>query len=326
MTPTRRQFLTLTAAALTLSVSPVAFAQGNYPVRPVRVIVPFPPGGGTDILARLVAQNLGERLGQPFDVENIEGAGGSTGTGVAAKAAPDGYTMLFVFGSFVVNPSLFAKVPYDPFKDFQPVTLAASTTTVLIVNPSVPSKTVGELVELTRASSGKYSFASGGFGTQAHLTGEQLRLAGNIDLAHVPFGGAGPAVASVVEGNTPIGFTSLAAGLPHIRSGKLRALAVTSKTRSSELPDVPTMAEAGYPAIVGDSWVGVLVPNGTPDDITMLLHRTITEFIGHPDMKARLAKLGYEPIASTPEQFAERIKTEIASWAEVIAAAQIQVN
>jgi tripartite-type tricarboxylate transporter receptor subunit TctC len=217
-------------------------------------------------------------------------------------------------------------VPYDPFKDFEPVTLAASTTTVLIVNPSVPAMTMRDLVGLIKDSSGKYSYASGGFGTQPHLTGEQLRLAQKLDLAHVPFGGAAPAVGSVVGGHTPIGFSSLAAALPQIKDGKLRALAVTGKTRSTELPDVPTMAEAGYPDILGDSWVGVLVPAGTPGEVAALLHRQIAQFIGQSDTKARLATLGYEPIAGTPEQFAERIKSESAAWAKVIEAAQIKVK
>ena len=229
MRPTRRQFLQSAGAVLTVS-GPAGFASGSakYPQRAVRVIVPFPPGGGTDILARLIAQQLGDRLGQQFYVENVAGAGGSAGTGQAARATADGHTVLFAFGSFVVNPSLFSKVPYDPFKDFEPVTLAVSTTTVLIVNPSVPSMTVQELAELIKTTPGKYSYSSGGFGTQPHLTGEQFRLAYNLDLAHVPFGGAGPAVVSVVGGHVPVGFSSLAAALPQIREGKVRALAVTS--------------------------------------------------------------------------------------------------
>ncbi len=321
----RRQLLRCAAATFVASAfSPWAHAQTPYPARPVRVIVPFPPGGGTDILARVIAQKLSERLGQQTYVENIAGAGGNTGTGLAARAAPDGHTVLFVYGSFVVNPSLFARIPYDPFKDFEPVTLAASTTTVLIANPSVPAKTVRELGDHIRTNPGKYGYASGGFGTQAHLAGEQLRLALGVDLVHVPFGGAGPSVVSVVGGHTPIGFASLAAALPHIRDGKLRALAVTSRARSDALPEVPTMAEAGYPGILGDSWVGVLVPSGTPKQIVALLNREIVQIIGQADMRERLATLGFEPVASSPQQFAEQIKTEIDMWGKVIQAANIK--
>lgn len=261
-----------------------------------------------------------------FYVENIAGAAGSAGTGQAARAAADGHTILFVFGSYVVNPSLYARVPYNPNTDFEAVTLAAATTTVLIANPALPATTVKDLADHIRANRGKYSFASGGFGTQPHLTGEQFGLALNLDLAHVPFGGAGPAVVSVVGGHTPIGFSSLAAALPRIRDGKLRALAVTSKTRAAALPEVPTMAEAGYPAILGDSWVGVLVPAGTRKDIVTLLNREIVGIIAQADVQERLQALGYEPIGSTPEQFSERIKAEMETWGKVIAAANIKVN
>lgn len=323
---TRRHVIRVAAAALASSLAPsVLSAEPSYPVRPVRVIVPFPPGGGTDILARVIAQKLSERLGQQFYVENIAGAGGSNGTGQAAKAAADGHTILFAFSSFVVNPSLFAKLPYDP-KDFEPVTLAASTTTVLITHPSIPATSLKELADIVRASPGKYSYASGGFGTQAHLVGEQLRLALNLDWAHVPFQGAGPSVVSVIGGHTPIGLTSLAAGLPQIKDGKVRALAVTSKARSEALPDVPTMGETGHPGIVGDSWVGVLVPTGTPKHIIALLHREIVQIIGQADMKQQLATLGYEPVAGTPEQFSEDIKAELKSWANVIKAAGVKTQ
>jgi tripartite-type tricarboxylate transporter receptor subunit TctC len=321
----RRNILRLGAACLASSVFPAA-AQPSYPARPVKIIIPFPPGGGTDILARLVTQKLAGRLRQEFFVENIAGAGGSTGTAQASRAAPDGYTALFVFGSFVVNPSLFATVPYDPVKDFEPVTLAAATTTVLIVHPSIAATTVDELVDHIRATPRKHGYATGGFGTQPHLAGEQMRVALGLDFVHVPFAGAAPAMISVAGGHTPIGFSSMAAALPHIRDGKVRALAVTSSRRSSALPEVPTMAEAGHPDIVGDSWIGVLVPAGTPPAIVTTLHREIVAIIAQPDMKERLATLGYEPIASTPEAFAERIADEIRTWAKVITSANIRIH
>lgn len=324
---TRRHTLRLGAATIASSlIAPLELAAASYPTRPVRVVVPFPAGGGTDILARLVAQKLGEQLGHPFYVENIAGAGGSNGAGQAAKAAADGQTLLFAFSSFVVNPSLFAKLPYDPVKDFEPVTLAASTTTVLITHPSVKATSVKELGDLIRANPGTFSYASGGFGTQAHLVGEQLRLALGLDWAHVPFQGAGPSVVSVVGGHTQVCLTSLAAGLAQIKEGKVRALAVTSKSRTAALPDVPTMAEVGHANIVGDSWVGVLVPTGTSKEIVAHLHREIVQIIAQPEIKQQLEKLGYEPVAGTTQQFADDIKAELATWAGVIKAAGIKVQ
>lgn len=322
----RRQFLHLAAGGAALAaMARIARAQA-YPARPVRAIVAFVPGGVTDTFARLMAQKLGEHLGEQFYVENITGATGNIGTGRAAKAAPDGYTLLFAFSSYVVNPTLFDKVPYDPYKDFEPVTLAVASTTVLTVHPSVPANTVKDLVALIRANPGKYSYSSAGAGTQAHLAGEQFRLSLGLDLVHVPFNGGGPAIAAVVGGHTPIGFSSPAASIPQIKEGNVRALAITSKRRSQILPDVPTMAEAGYPEIEGDSWVGVLVPAGTPKDIIGLLNREVVKIIALPDIKARLGELGYDPVASTPEEFAIRIKVEIETWAKVIRAAHIKAE
>lgn len=323
----RRQFLQITAAALAVPATlPLAWAQSNYPSRAVRVIVPFPPGGAGDIFARPVVQKLSERLGKPFYVDNIGGAGGNAGTAQAAKAAPDGHTVLFAFGSFAVNPSLYAKVPYDPIKDFEPVTLAVGITTALVVNPLVPAKTVQELIDIIRANPGKYNFASPGLGTQPHLTGEQFRLSLALDLVHVPFTGAGPSNASVVAGHTLIGFATLAAAIPLATDGKLRVLAVTSKTRSRALPDVPTMSESGYPDIAGDSWIGVLVPAETPKEIITALHREIVQIIEQADMRDRLVTLGYEPVGSTQEEFAQFIKAELKTWGEVIRTANIKIQ
>src|SRR5262245_33034128 len=321
----RRNFLHLATGAASLPVSRVAWAQA-YPERAVRVIVPFPPGGATDVFSRLAAQKLTERLGKQFYVDNIGGAGGNIGMGQAAKAKPDGYSVLFAFSSYVTNPSLFNKIPYDPHKDFEPVTLAVAAPTVLSVNPLVPAKTVQELVALIRANPGKYSFASGGFGTQPHLVGEQLRLSLGLDLVHVPFAGGGPAVASLIAGHTPIGINVVTPIVPHIKDGTLRVLAVASKTRSQLLPDVPTMAEAGYPDIEGDSWVGVLVPARTPKPIITALHRTIVKILALPDLKDTLTALGYEVVATTPEEFANRIRLEIEIWGKVIRAANIKVE
>jgi len=322
----RRTFLHLAAGAVGLPVVPrIAFAQA-YPTRPVRAVVAFAPGGTTDTFARVMAQKLTDQFGKQFYVENIAGATGNIGTAQVAKAPPDGYTILFAFSSHVVNPTLFARVPYDPIKDFEPVTLAVASTTVLTVNPSVPAKTVKELVELIKTNPGKYSFGSAGAGTQAHLAGELFRLSLGLDLVHVPFGGGGPAVAAVVAGHTPISFVSPQAAMQHVREGTVRALAVTSKTRSQIFPDVPTMTEAGYPQIEGDGWVGMLVPAGTPAEMIAVLYRESTKILAQEDMKERLAALGYDIVASTPKEFSTRIAAEIEMWAKVIRAANIKLQ
>ncbi|SRR6266508_5975062 len=322
----RRRFLSVAGATIVgLVASPIVRAQ-TYPARSVRVIVPFAPGGATDIIARLILQELSKQLGQQFYVENIPGASGNIGTGQAAKAAPDGYTILFAFSSHVTNPSIFDKVPYDPLKDFASITLTVTSPAVLSVNPSLPAKTIENLVALIRANPGKYSFASGGTGTQPHLAGEQFRLSLGLDLVHVPYNGGGPALASAVAGHTPISFSTLSPAVPHIKEGKLRALAVTSRTRSQTVPDVPTMTEAGYPDIEGDTWVGVLAPAGTDGHIVTLLNREIVKILSLPAMKERLVELGYEPVGNTPDEYAAQIRTEIAKWAKVIRSAGIRAQ
>lgn len=301
----------------------LAQAQG-YPSRPVRMIVTFAPGGTVDVFARIAADKLSKRLGQNFYVENIPGASGNIATAQAAKAAPDGHTLLMAFSTYVINPSLFASVPYDPVKDFEPVTLAVSSTHAITVNPAVPAKSMKELVEVIRATPGKYNFAHGGAGTPAHLLGEQFRLSLALDIVAVPFNGAGPAIASVIGGHTPIGFSTLASAAAQIEGGQLRALAVTSKTRSAQLPGTPTTAEAGFPGIAGDIWVGVLVPARTPKEIVTQLHREITAVIADPDTKERLAKVGFDPVSSTPDAFARQIASELANWRQVISAAKLK--
>jgi tripartite-type tricarboxylate transporter receptor subunit TctC len=304
-------------------VSRMAEAQ-TYPARPVRIIVPYAPGGQTDVFARLVAQRLSERFAKPFYVENIVGASGNIGTGQVVRAVPDGHTLLVAFTTFTVNPAFFDKAPYDPSKDFEAVTLAASSTTVMLVNASVPAKSVKELVDLVRANPGKYSFASPGVGTPPHLFGEQFRLSLGLDLVHVPFNGLGPQTASVLAGHTPISIGGLASAEQHIKDGKLRVLAVLGKSRSRLLPDIPTMEESGYSNLEADSWVGVLAPARTPKDIIALLNREIVKIVVAPDTQERLAALGYDAVGSTPEDFSAQIRTETAKWAKLIREANIK--
>jgi tripartite-type tricarboxylate transporter receptor subunit TctC len=323
----RRQFLNraMVAAAAPM-VSSTAFAE-TYPSRPVRAIVPFAPGGQTDVVARLVAQKLSDSLGKQIFIENVSGAGGSIGVGRAAQSPPDGYTILFVDGiGFVTNPVLQGKVPYDPIADFEPVTIAATTMQVVAVHPSVPAKTVQELVDLIRASPGKFSYASAGPGSGSHLTGELFRSGLNLDLVHVPYGGGGPAIASTVAGHTPISIGSAAATIPQHQDGKLRALAVGGKTRLKALPDVPTLVEMGYKDAECDAVVGVLVPAKTPKEIVDLLHKEIQAAVATAEMQERLAKLGFQTTPSTPAELSAFFKADLARWANIIRTAGIKAN
>jgi tripartite-type tricarboxylate transporter receptor subunit TctC len=322
----RRRFLHLAAAFATLPAFPRMARAQSYPTRPVRVIVPYSPGGPTDVCARLVAQKLSDRLGKQFYVEDIVGAGGNIGTGQAARTAPDGYTLLITVNSYVINPTLYEKVPYDPLKDFEAVTQIAIFQSAMFVHPSVPARTVAELVALIKANPNKYSFASPGFGTPSHLLGEQFRVAANLDLVHVPFGGSGAVVTATVAGNPSIGFAALSAAMPFIQDGKLRALTVMSNHRSPALPDLPTIAEAGYPDLDGDAWVGVLVPTGTPKEVTARLHEEIVKIIDEPDTKERLAAIGLEPVGDSPAQFSAQLKVEMEKWTKIIRAAKIKVE
>jgi tripartite-type tricarboxylate transporter receptor subunit TctC len=298
----------------------------SYPTRSVRVIVAYAPGGVTDVLTRLIVGKVGEQLGRQFYVENIPGGSGNIGMGQAARAAPDGYTLLGAFAALAINPILFEKTPFDPVKDFEPISLAATSTTILVVNPALPAKSVGELVALIRANPGKYSYSSAGIGTQSHLAGEQFRLSLGLDIVHVPFNGGSPAVAAVVAGHTPVGFATPTAAAPQVEDGKVRGLAVTSKQRSRALPGVATMTEAGHPDIEGDSWVGFVAPAGTPKDVVTLLNREIVKAIAQPDTRDKLTALGYDPVGSTPEELGAQIKSDIVTWAKVIRDANIRVQ
>jgi tripartite-type tricarboxylate transporter receptor subunit TctC len=318
--------LAAVAVLVAPAVSHAQTAPGSYPDRPVRIIVPFAPAGPTDVVARLIAQKLSERLGKQFYIENVTGAGGNTGMGQVARAAPDGYTVLFVSSSFVVNPSLYPKIPYDPYKDFAPVTVAGDAPNILLVNPAVPAKTVRELIDYIKANPGKVSYASAGTGTTPHLSGELFRLSMNLDIVHVPFSGAGPAIQSLAGDHTPMAFTSLPPAIPLIKDGKIRPLAVSAAKRVAALPDVPTLAEAGLPDQEADTMQAVLVPAGTPQPVIDLLYREIKAIVALPDIKERFEVLGLDPVANTPEEFAAQIKVEIAKWGKVIRGANIKME
>jgi tripartite-type tricarboxylate transporter receptor subunit TctC len=323
--PHRRQILHLAAGAVMLpAIPPVAWAQA-YPSRPVRIIVPFAAGGSSDVTARLVAQKLTENLGKQFYVENQVGSGGNLGMGNAARAAADGYTILLVTPSYVVNPSLFPKVPYDP-KDFAPLTVAADAPNALFLHPSVPARTVKELVDLIKANPGKYSFAHSGIGTTPHLLGEMFKLSAALDLVAVPFSGGAPATQSTVAGHTPILFNSLPAAVPLVKDGKLLVLAVAAKTRAAVLPDIPTMDEAGLKDQEANTFQAILVPAATPKEIQYLLHREIVKVLKLPDVKARLEGLGFDVVANSQEEFAVQIKEDIVKWGKVIRAAHIKAD
>jgi len=298
-------------------------ASAAYPDKPVKVIVPFAAGGPTDVMARLIAQKLSESLKQQFYVENRPGAGGNIGMAEAGRAAPDGYTLLVASSSFVVNPSLYARNPYDPFKDFTPVTLAAASPNILVVNAKFPAKTVKELIDILKKEPGKYSIANPGIGTTPQLAAELFKLELKLDATSVPFGGAGPAIQSTVAGHTPIAFTALPPTSPQVKAGTLRGLAVTSAKRSAALPDVPTLAEAGITEQESETMQGIFLPAKAPQDIVALLNKEIVKVMALPDVKAKCAQLGFDPVANSPAEFTAYIKKEVEKWGKVIKDAKI---
>jgi tripartite-type tricarboxylate transporter receptor subunit TctC len=298
----------------------------SYPNRPVRMVVGFTAGGPTDVIARIVAEKLSASLGQQFYVEDKPGAGSNIASAEVAKAPPDGYTLTVVSTGFMVNMSLYANVPYDAVKDFAPVTMVAFSPNVITVNPSVPARNVKELIALIKANPGKYSFAGPGIGSTPHLSGELFKQIFGLDMVHVPFPGAAQAVQSTVGGHTQIAFTALPPALANIKDGKLRALALLAVSRSAELPDVPTMHEAGYLDQEADTLTGVLAPAGTPKEIVNLLQREIAKAVAQPDVTSNLLKLGFVPVADKPEAFAARIKSEIAKWGKVVHEAHLRIE
>jgi tripartite-type tricarboxylate transporter receptor subunit TctC len=295
-----------------------AFAQEAWPFRPIRFILPFPPGGGTDILGRLIAERLSANLGQPVVTENRGGAGGNVGAEAAAKSAPDGYTIVLVAPSLAISATLYSKINYDPVKDFAPVSLVATVPNVMITQASLPVQTLDEFIAFAKSKPGALNFGSGGAGTSNHLAGELFNIVTGAKLVHIPYKGVNLAMQDVLAGNVHLVFIGIPAAAPHIKAGRLRALALVAPQRSSALPEIPTVAEAGLRDFEVTTWYGVLAPAGTPKNVVNRLNAELVKIMHSPELKERLAATGTDPLTSTPEEFAAYIKREIAKWGEVV--------
>jgi len=313
-------------ALVLCSMVMAAGAQESYPSRPVRFILPFPPGGGTDILGRVIAERLSANLGQPVVAENRGGAGGNVGAEAAAHSVPDGYTIVLVAPSLAISPSLYSKLNYDPVKDFAPISLVATVPNVMVTNPSVEAKTLQEFIALARSRPGQMNFGSGGAGTSNHLAGELFNIVTGAKLVHVPYKGVNLAMQDVLSGRVQLVFIGIPAALPHIKSGRLRALALVAPERSSALPDVPTVAEAGLKNFEVTTWYGVLAPAGTPRPIVTRLNAELVKIMHLPEVKERLAGMATDPHTSTPEEFAAYLKQEIVKWGDVVRKANLKAD
>jgi tripartite-type tricarboxylate transporter receptor subunit TctC len=322
----RYLFATLLALLTSAALDRSADAQ-NYPSRPVKIIVPYAPGGPNDIMARILAQKLTESLGGTFVVENSAGGGGTIGTGTAAHAPGDGHTLLVANQDLIVQPTIRTRVPYDPVKSFVPLSMLVASPETITVHPSVPAKDVKELIELLKANPGKYSYASPGYGTTPHLAMTWLLMLKNgIDVTHVPFQGAAPAIQSVLGGQTPVFHMVLPVVAPHIKAGTIRALAVADTKRSPVLPDVPTIGEAGYPGHEIGFWMGVYATAGTPQNVLDVLQAQVVRIMTLPDVKERIATMGFEPTSSTSEQLAAHMRTETEKWSKIVREANIKIE
>jgi tripartite-type tricarboxylate transporter receptor subunit TctC len=322
----KRLALSLLAIAWAIAAG-TAFAQDKWPQKPVTYIVPFPPGGTTDILARAIALKLGPALGTTIVVENKPGAGGNIGSDFVAKARPDGYTILGgTISSHAINPSIYKSMPYDAVKSFQPITLIGTNANVLVVGAASPYKSVQDVIAAAKAKPGSISFASAGNGTSQHLSGELFKSLAGIQMEHVPYKGSGPAIQDVMAGHVPLMFDTTVVAAPHIQSGKVRALAVTSTKRVGSLPNVPTMAESGVKGYEIVSWQGIFAPAGTPKEVVQRLNAEVVKILAMPDVRERLAGLGLDPVGNTPDEFAAFQKGEIAKWAKVVKEAKISAD
>ena len=309
----------LLAAGVLAIISGAAYAQPAYPNKPIRLVVPFSAGGPTDVLARAIGQKLSDSLGQPIIVESRPGAGGNVASDYVAKAPPDGYTLILgTVGTHAINASLYSKLPFDTVQDFTPIALVASATIVMVAHPSVPAKTVKELLALAKSKPHQLNFASPGSGTPQHLAGELFKTVADVEMVHVPYKGAAPALTDLLGGQVSLGFVSLPAALPYIKAEKLSALGVTASKRSAVAPEVPTIAESGLPGYEVENWYGVLAPPRTPKEIVNKLNTEIIKLLHTQDIKERLGNQGFEILQSTPEQFAAFIKMELVKWAKVV--------
>jgi tripartite-type tricarboxylate transporter receptor subunit TctC len=313
-----RPIIALLLALASLAALPLGAQAQEYPARPIRLVVPFPPGGPTDVLARIVATRLGERLGQPVVIDNKPGASGMIGADMVAKAAPDGYTLLANASIHVINPSLYAKTAYDAIADFAPVTNLADVPLVLAVHPKLEARSVKELVALGKSSKTSLAFASAGNATSQHLSGEAFKLAAGIDLLHVPYKGSAPALTDLIGGQVQLMFDSLPSAMPHLKAGTIRALAVTTPKRSAALPDVPTIAESGYPGFAISTWYGVWASAATPPAVVQRLSREIAAIVRLPEVREQFAGLGAEAVGNTPDEFTAFTKAEMTKWAGIV--------
>ena len=323
-----RAFLPACAAALVaLAAAPATVSAQPYPAKPVRIIVPFPAGGTADILARILGEKMSESLGQPVVIENRAGAAGGIGAAMAAKSPPDGYTLFMgTTGTQTMNPVINSKLGYDPFKDFAAVSNFAASPFVLVVHPAFPAKTLAELIEAARREPRKLQYATFGTGSSAHMTGEMFRTRAGVEIVHVPYKGAPQAITDVIAGHVQMTFSLLPSVLPHIKGGKVRAIAVAAPQRDPSLPDVPTFAEAGMPDFLSDSWYGILAPAGTPAPIVAKLNAEIHRVLALPEVRQRLAQEGAAPVGNTPAQFDEQIRRELAHWRKVAVDARLALE
>ncbi len=313
------------AAATLAALNTLAMGQGAYPTKPVRLVVPFVPGGSTDLIARIMAKKLEETLGQQVIVENRAGAGGNIGVEYVAKSTPDGYTLIFGHvGTFGFGPSLYQQLPYDPVRDFAPIVLFASVPNMLVVHPALPAKSVRELIALARARPGRLNYGSSGNGSASHLATEYFKLLTRTNITAIPYKGTGPLVTDLIAGQTQLTITGVPPLYPFVQSGRLRGLAVGSTKRLAMMPDLPTIAEAGVPGYESSTWFGPLAPAKTPREIVVRLNTGLLKILQRPDVKKRFSEEGVEPLGSTPEEFDAYIKAEIERWGRVIKAAGVR--
>ena len=326
MMSTRRTTLGLAAMAALAFAAPVG-AQPAYPLRPISLVVPFPAGGSTDLVARVVAEKMSQDLGQQVVVDNRGGAGGNVGAAAAAKADPDGYTILMgTVSTHALNPALYKKIPYDPVKDFAPISLLAFVPNVLVVNPDFPAQNVAELIALAKEKPGELSYASSGNGTPLHLSGELFKTMAGVDIVHVPYKGAGPALVDVMGGHVPIMFDNLPSSTEHIKAGKLRGLAVTTAERAASMPDLPTVAESGLPGYETYTWNALFAPAGTPPEVIARLNEAALKALADPEVQAKLQGFGATVVGSTPGELAAHVQAELAKWAPVVQASGAQID